>query len=157
MLKDIFIDNSIAKNFSNPLDPSYKHLVTWLMQYQPTKVKDNAHLVWSNKLLREYHATAASARSDTNIVTIVNTLTRQGRFIKISNQQIKEFKREYFKKYIVRRFRCNAEDRDHIPTILLSYRKYALIRDQKFIYDVNNFPGFTARAADCPEDLPYDS
>jgi hypothetical protein len=27
MLKDIFIDNNIAKNFCNPVDPEYKNLV----------------------------------------------------------------------------------------------------------------------------------
>ena len=158
MLKDIFIDNGIAKNFSNPLDPSYKRLVTWLMKYDRNKAKgDNAHLVWSNKLLREYYATAANARSNTNIVAIVAKLTGEGRFIKISNKQIKEFKRKHFKKHLVIRFRCNTGDRDHIPTILLSDRKYALIRDHDFIHDIINFPGFLARAAARPEDLPYEA
>jgi len=33
MKKDIFIDNNIAKNFTNPLDGEYKKLVQWLMRY----------------------------------------------------------------------------------------------------------------------------
>jgi hypothetical protein len=155
MPKDIFIDNTIAKNFSNPVDPSYKALIVWLIKYDPSLGEDNAHLVLSQKLLREYKATAASSPSSTNIVVIVDKLSREGRRVWISNQQIKDFRRRHFTKRIVRQLRCNHEDRDHIPAVLLSDRKYALSIDQAFVHDINNFPGFVARAATRPEHLPY--
>jgi hypothetical protein len=44
-MKDIFIDNSIAKNFANPLDPEYKKLVAWLMRYDQSHKSINAILV----------------------------------------------------------------------------------------------------------------
>jgi hypothetical protein len=157
MPKDIFIDNTVAKNFSNPLDPSYKRLVAWLIRYDPAIGVDNAHLVWSRKILAEYNRTAANSRSDTNIAVIIDKLTREGRHIFISNPQIKEFKRGHFKKRILRQLRCNAEDRDHIPVVLLSDRKYALSTDHRFVHDINNFPGFVAQAATRPENLPYDA
>jgi len=157
MPKDIFIDNTIAKNFSNPLDTSYKRLVAWLIKYDPAIGVDNAHLVLSQKLMGEYISTAAYSRSDTNIVVIIDKLTRQGRRIWISNQQIKDFKQRYFTKRIVRHLRSNAKDRDHIPAVLLSHRKYALSIDRFFVHGINHFPGFVAQAATRPEDLPYET
>jgi len=117
----------------------------------------NAHLVWSQKILAEYNRTAANSRSDTNIAIIIDKLTRQGRHIFISNQQIKDFKRGHFKKRILHQLRCNTEDRNHIPVVLLSDRKYALSADHGFVHDINNFPGFVARAAIRPQDIPYDA
>jgi hypothetical protein len=51
--KDIFIDNNIAKNFSNPLDPDYKKLIKWLREFNDDdpKIHNNAYLMVSNKLL----------------------------------------------------------------------------------------------------------
>jgi hypothetical protein len=43
MMKDIFIDNNIAKNFTLPYDDSYKNLLAWLYQ--------EGALVVSQKLL----------------------------------------------------------------------------------------------------------
>jgi hypothetical protein len=155
MKKDIFIDNNIAKNFANPLDPEYKRLVGWLAKYDPLLGQGNAHLVVSKKLLAEYNRTAASAYSGTSIGVLIDKLTREGRTVMISNQEIKGFKKTYYKKHIVKRFRCSALDRDHIPSVLLSDRKYALSIDDDFIYDIINFPGFIVRAAKRPEGLPY--
>ena len=45
MLKDIFIDSNVAKNFANPLDPEYKKLVNWLMNFDEDNQTNNAHLV----------------------------------------------------------------------------------------------------------------
>lgn len=157
MPKDIFIDNTVAKNFSNPLDPTYKRLVAWLLRYNPVIGVDNAHLVLSQKLMEEYISTAAYSRSDTNIVVIIDKLTREGRRVWISNQQIKDFRQRYFKKHVERNLRCNAKDRNHIPAVLLSHRKYALSIDHSFVHDINHFPGFVAQAATRPEDLPYDA
>jgi hypothetical protein len=105
MLKDIFIDNNIAKNFSNPLDPEYKKLIKWLMRYDGTKPEFNAYLVVSNKLIGEYLRTARDALSPTNITIIISKLSREGRLIKVSNQAIKEFKQKHFKSKVVKRLR----------------------------------------------------
>jgi hypothetical protein len=157
MLYDIFIDNSIAKNFCNPLDPEYKRLIAWLKSYDPSRGERNAYLVLSKKILHEYYATCASSCSDTNIAVIVDIVTRQERRVLITNDQIKEFKRRYFTKRILKNLKCNAHDRDHLPAVLLSNRKYALSRDPHFVYDIIHFPGFDgARAEMRPQDLPYD-
>ena len=69
---------------------------------------------------------------------------------------IKEFKRRHFTRAVVRRLTCNKEDRDHIPVVLLSHRKYALSIDDDFVNDFRSFPGFTVLAARRPEQIPYD-
>ncbi len=153
--KDIFIDNNVAKNFANPLDPEYKKLIQWLRKFNKDEATNNAYLVVSNKLIGEYMRSTRGAYSATNISVIVDKLTREGRLIKISNQDIKDFKQRYFKSRIIRNLTCNQEDRDHIPVVLLSDRRYALSLDNAFINDLINFPGFTVRAAKRPPDLPY--
>jgi len=155
MRKDIFIDNNISKNFANPLDPEYKNLIQWLMAFNPNNAGKNAYLMVSNKLIAEYIGTSGSASSLTNITVIISKMTQEGRLVKISNEQIKDFKRKYFKKKVVRNFTCNKEDHDHIPVVLLSERKYALSLDDKFISDLIKFPGFVVLAAERPEKLPY--
>lgn len=154
--KDIFIDNNIAKNFTNPLDPEYKKLIKWLITFDEKKKGHNAYLVVSNKLLAEYHRTSGLSYSLTNITVIIGKLQKEGRLIKISNQAIKEFKRQYFSKKVKKKLRCNQEDWEHIPVVLLSDRKYALSFDFKFIVDLENFPGFLVKVARRPQDLPYD-
>lgn len=154
--KDIFIDNNITKNFANPLDPAYKTLITWLIRFNEQDKRQNAYLVVSNKLLAEYFRTSGHAHSSTNITVIINKLQREGRLIKISNQQIKEFKRKYFTKKVSKKLTCNQEDQEHIPVVLLSDRKYVLSLDKKFCDDLINFPGFIVTAKRRPQDLPYD-
>ncbi len=156
MRKDIFIDNNITKNFANPLDPEYKKLIQWLMAFNPNDAGKNAYLIISSKLIAEYMRTSGSASSLTNITVIISKMTKEGRLVKISNDELKDFKRKYFKKKVVRNFTCNKEDQDHIPVVLLSHRKYALSLDDKFINDLINFPGFTLLAAKRPENLPYE-
>jgi hypothetical protein len=149
MKTDIFIDNNIAKNFSNPMDGEYKKLIRWLMV-------GNAYLVVSNKLLAEYGRTASYTTSGANIFIIIDTLTRSGRLIKITNAEIKEFQRQHFTKKVTKNLRSNREDHEHIPVVLLSQRKYALSLDDDFIYDLVHFPGFSVKAVKRPENLPYD-
>ncbi len=156
MRKDIFIDNNIAKNFTNPLDPEYKKLIQWLMAYDSAKNRKNAYLMVSNKLIAEYQRTAGASASGTNITIIIAKMTREGRLIKITNEQIKEFKRIYFTKRVERNLTCNKEDRDHIPVVLLSERKYALSFDDKFINDLRIFSGFVVVAEKKPQDIRYD-
>lgn len=156
MLKrDIFIDNNIAKNFSNPIDPEYKQLIKWLRRFNPES-KTDACLIVSNKLLIEYIATSGNSLSDNSIIAIIGELTKQGRLIKISNEQIKEFKQKYFTKKVERQLVSNKEDREHIPVVLLSDRKYALTLDEKFTTDLIKFPSFTATVGKKPTDIPYD-
>ncbi|NJL58427.1 MAG: hypothetical protein HC887_01010 [Desulfobacteraceae bacterium] len=156
MRKDIFIDNNIAKNFTNPLDPEYKRLIQWLMAYNSENSSKNAYLMVSNKLIAEYQRTAGTSASATNITIIIAKMTREGRLIKITNEQIREFKRRHFTKRVERNLTCNKEDRDHIPVILLPERKYALCRDNQFIHDLTYFPGFVVVAEKRPQDIRYD-
>ncbi len=153
--KDIFIDTNIAKNFCNPLDDAYKRLIAWLLKYDQKKTAKNPYLVISQKLLNEYNRTCATSYSSSNIIVIIDKLTREGRCVKISNQDIKNFKKKYFKKHIVRKLTCNREDQDHIPTVMLSCRKYALSNDDKFLYDLTHFPGFIVIAKTNPDEIPY--
>lgn len=158
MKRDIFIDNNIACRFANPVDPNYKALVSWLNDNHvipENQEDDRAYLVVSNKLLGEYLASCRGALSINAIPNIVNKLMREGRLIKISNEQINTFKNAFFTKAVEKKLTSNAEDRNHIPVVLLSERKMALTNDGKFTSDLVNFPGFTVIVSDRPEQLPY--
>lgn len=156
--KDIFINNNIAKNFSNPLDPEYKKLIKWLMEFSsnPQNHHNNAYLVVSKKLLAEYYRTMGHAASGNNIAVIINLLNQQGRLIQISNDQIKEFKQKHFIRKIEKCLVSNKEDREHIPVVLLSERRYALTLDEKFTTDLIGFPSFIVTVGKKPTDTPYD-
>lgn len=151
-MKDIFIDNNIACRFSNPMDPEMVKLINWLVF---SNKGDKAILVVSKKLLEEYCASSIGAKSETAIPSIINTLIIEGRLNIVSKQQIEQFKNDYFSKARINKMRSNAEDRDHIPVVLLSDRKYALTNDSNFTYDLNHFPGFTVLVSNRPELIPY--
>ena len=153
-MKDIFIDNNIAKNFSNPLDPEYKKLISWLLKHENNENTD-AYLVVSQKLLVEYQRSAMGAISKTSIPIIIEKLQREGRLIKFSKNEIEQFKKAHFSKKVQKNFRSNQEDRELIPVVLLSNRKYALSLDENFTYDLENFPRFDVRVEKRPENLPY--
>jgi len=159
MKKDIFIDNNIAKNFTNPMDPEYKKLIQWLRTKKdiPHGKEDeiNAHLAVSQKLLMEYKRSSQNASSATNIGVIFDLLLREGRLVRVSKEQINSFKDEYFTKAIQKRLLSNTEDQEHIPVVLLSYRKYALSIDDNFLKDLVNFPKHKVTAAKRPENIPY--
>ncbi|MDX2282800.1 MAG: hypothetical protein NW241_01500 [Bacteroidia bacterium] len=150
MKKDLFIDTNIASRFANPADPAYKKLIRWLFN------NPEAHLAVSNKLLQEYIASSRNAASDSSIPVLISALTREGRLVKINNDQIKRFKQQYFTKAQCRKLRSNSEDRNHIPVVLLSDRKYALSIDELLIQDLLSFPGFTVRAERRPDRLLYE-
>ena len=154
-MKDIFIDNNVAKNFANPLDPEYKRLVRWLRFSDESNKANCAHLVISKKIIVEYHRTCGESMSDNSIIAIVDLCTRQGRLNKITNDQIKNFRATHFSKKVCRRLRSNWQDHDHIPLVLLSHRKFAISIDDEFVRDVINFPGFRATAVKRPQDLNY--
>ena len=161
MKKDIFIDNNIAKNFTNPMDPEYVKLIKWLMASKDVpEGKDdhiNAHIVVSQKLLNEYNRSAMNASSATCIHVIIEFLQRNKRLIRISNDAIKEFRNEHFTKAVERKLASNNEDRDHIPVVLLSHRQYALSIDDNFIKDLKGFPKFNVTVAKRPQDIAYAS
>lgn len=155
MKKDIFIDNNIAKNFANPMDPEYKKLLSWIRTHNLNKNAD-AYLVASKKLLEEYISTSGQCNASTNICAIVAVLQSQGRLDTFTNNQIKQFRKTHYKKHVVKAMTCSDIDRNyHIPTVFLSERHYALSIDDAFIRDLLNFPGFTAVAAKRPENLNY--
>jgi hypothetical protein len=143
-MKDIFVDNNVAKSFANPMTQEYKDLVAWLMH-------DGA-LVVSNKLLAEYFRSSGHAASSTSIAVIVNHLVSNGRLNKISNKQLSEFK---FRKHVERSLRSNRLDWPHLMTVLLSIRRLAITIDQGLSYDINNYPGVGATAVQCPSEIDY--
>ena len=153
-MKDIFIDNNIAKNFVNPIDNNYKELIKWLILFNENKDND-AHLVVNQLLLTEYHRSAYNCAKPNAIPQIINKLTREGRLVKISNFEINEFKRLKFKPKVLKRLTCNDEDQDHIPTILLSKRKIALTIDDNLFNDLINFPGYIVTVSKRPEEIDY--
>ncbi len=149
MKKDIFIDNNIAKNFCAPADPNYIELISWL------KECEDAHLVVSKKLVKEYYDSNKGATSNTSILLIIQLLERNDRLINISKAEIDNFQSSFFTKTVEKKLRSNAEDRNHIPVVLLSERKMALTLDANFRYDLENFPGFTVIVSDRPEAIGY--
>jgi hypothetical protein len=160
-MKDIFIDNNIAKNFGNPMDEEYKKLINWLKNFDEEKDPNRencAFLVLSQKLYKEYiDSTRDSAEMD-GIQGIVNLLTEQDRINRISSKQIKEFQDDYFTKKLDKDLGLNrlGKDRDHIPAVLLSQRKFAIAIDKKFRYALLNFPKFKATVKSRPEELDYE-
>lgn len=150
MKKDLFIDNNIAKNFASPLDEEYKKLIQW--------IEKEGYLVVSNGLLVEYIRSAKNANSATAIPNMIVRLTRDERLIKISNQEIKDFKAKFFTKKAEKSLTCNHQDRDLIPIVFLSDRKFALSLDIKFTADLVKFPKFgkQTRVEKRPQDLPYE-
>lgn len=138
------------------MDQNYKDLVAWLMH--PTDKKNlnlNSALVLSKKILADYNRSCRDASGGTNIHIIVGYLVAEGRKTFISNRRIRNFQTKHFSKKILRNLKCNIEDRDHIPAVLLSKRKYALTIDDNLILDLVSFPGFNVRAEKRPERLGY--
>ena len=160
--KDIFIDNNIAKNFANPADPEYKKLIKWLLKFDKNiDFEQNAQLVLSQKIINEYFESSGGAKSVSNIVVIVNILTKQGRINEFTSKEIKDFQKKYYTAQIIKRFKNfrldnqNNKDRNHLPIILMSDRKKALIIDDKFYKTVNDFPKFNAQAEKKPREEFY--
>ncbi len=159
MKNDIFIDTNVAKNFGNPLDDDYKNLITWLLKHNPKDKTKDAHLVISQKLFAEYVGSSIGAASQTNIAALVAQLTQQGRLKKISKEEIAAFKSKHFSTAVQKRLvqLRLKKDEEHLPVVLLSYRKFALVIDSAFRTALEEFPGFTGkiRVESRPKDLPY--
>lgn len=158
MKHDIFIDNNIASKFANPADPEYKALIRWLMEnhvIEEGKEDDRAYLMVSKKLISEYSRSCRNALSVTSIPMIIDKLTKEGRLVCVTNPEINDFKTKYFTKTVEKKLRSNEEDRNHIPIVMLSDRRYVLTYDEDFTYDLEHFPGFTVKVKSRPEDLEY--
>jgi len=145
-MKDLLVDNTVAKNFCNPLDPEYKLLVKWLFE--------EGVLVVTQRLLVEYIATAGTSGSNTSMPAVIDYLTRVGRLARFGKRELADFR---IPPRVARRLRSNPEDHDSVKAVMLSVRKFALSHDDAFRHDVNNFPGFAAVAAIRPCDIPYSS
>lgn len=158
MKKDIFIDTNIACNFANPMDKNYKDLIAWLNDDHEIKsgqTDDRAYLVVSKKLLQEYCASFRGSSLVNAMPVLVARLQQSNRLVVVTNQQISDFKNAHFKKSIVNKMQSNSEDREHIPVVLLSERKFVLTNDGKFAHDLNLFPGFSVTCSNRPEKIPY--
>ena len=155
MKKDIFIDNNIASQyFSNPTKEEYKELVEWLLTHNRNDEND-AYLVVSPYLLREYHESNRNANSRTNIIKIIEELTKQERLVLFSKKNIEGFQQKYFSNKVLKKLLSNAQDRNHIPVVLMSDRKMALSEDNNFIHDLGQIKEFTSITAKRPEVLLY--
>lgn len=154
-MKDIFIDNDCAsKHFASPVDPHYKELIIWLSTYK-TNSEENAFLVVSNKLIREYHSSCRGAISPSSMPVLLDKLTREGRLIKYSNKEIDGFMTKVFSKKVCKKLRSNKNDWPHISIVLMSNRNMALSEDEKLLYDLINFAKYKVIASRRPEQIPY--
>ena len=154
-MKDIFIDNNIASRYlSNPTEEEYLNLIDWLDTSSDLKEND-AHLVVSRHLITEYHESNRNPKSRTNIIWILDRMTKRNRINPISNSQIDTFQKQHFTKKILKRLLSNSKDRNHIPAVLLSDRKMTLSEDNNFLNDLYQFSGFNPITARRPENLNY--
>ncbi len=161
-MKDIFIDNNVAKNFATPLDPNYKDLIKWINEFDadivmknPKKKLDYAHLVVTQKLLVEYLKSSRNCSKPNAIPSIISRLTIQGRIQKKTKLEIENFKKVFFSKKIEKNLLSNQEDRYHLVSVLLSKRKLCLTYDDNLTTDLNGFPGHTVIVEKRPEKLNY--
>lgn len=161
-MKDIFIDNNVAKNFATPIDTNYKSLIAWINNYdealvklEPEKKKNYAHLVVSQKLLVEYLNSSKDCSKPNAIPSIVNRLTREGRLLKKTKIEIETLISNTFSKKTIKNLLSNSEDHIHIATVILSERKLCLTYDDNLTADLQNFPGFNIIVKKRPEDLNY--
>ncbi len=158
-MKDIFIDNNIAKNFKNPADENYKNLINWLKTGKNSSEdkKDGSFLVVSPQLLKEYYSSNRGNFGE-SIITIIDILTKENRLNRISNSQIKAF---VFSSNIEKRLaktKMNIEDYIHLKSILLSKRKIGIIIDEKLHEAVNQYQkvdGIQPMAVKRPEQIDY--
>jgi|GEM_PF-723704 len=161
-MKDIFIDNNVAKNFATPIDPHYKELIQWINEYdeelvekEPEKLLDYANLVVSQKLLVEYLKSSRDCSKPNAIPSIISRLQIQGRLQKKTKTEIEEFKNQHFSKKIEKSLLSNIEDHIHIVCVLISNRKLCLTYDDNLTADLKGFPGHNVEVEKRPENLNY--
>ncbi|MDQ0964732.1 hypothetical protein QFZ20_000135 [Flavobacterium sp. W4I14] len=161
-MKDIFIDNNVAKNFATPLDPNYKSLIKWLFHFDkedvaksPENKGNYAHLVVNQKLLNEYAGSSKGCLKGTAIPAIISKLTIDGRLIKKEKKEIEKFVQDNFSKRTYNNFNSNLEDHIHIPTVLMSVRRFVLTYDDNLIKDLKTFIKYNVTVESRPENLNY--
>lgn len=143
-MKDILVDNTVAKNFCNPLDKEYKQFIKW--------IDEEGFLVVTQSLLTEYIATSGTSGASTSMPALVDRLTRDGRLCHFPKAALSGFR---FPKRVSRALCSNKKDHANIKAVMLSVRKFALSHDANFRRDVNGYPGHNARAERRPQDIPY--
>ncbi|GAB3223823.1 hypothetical protein [Spirosoma arcticum] len=148
MIKDLFVDNNIAKNFKNPANSEYEKLIKWLFE--------EGHLVLTQKLLKEYHDSNRGNYGQ-SILSIIARLTKDERIVMVSNDQLKALT---FSKTINKKCLKLNKDYWHLKAILLSNRKMAIIIDKAFRDAVNSHPkyeGVKPQAVARPEEIDYEN
>jgi hypothetical protein len=154
MIKDIFIDTNCAVKLNNPIAEDYKELFRWLVRRKFDG--DDPVLVVSQKLLVEYSRSCGDIPKSQNFPLILDLLLKDGRRPCVKKIEIQNFKIKHFSKAIQRKLQSNFEDRDLIPVILLSQRKYALCGDNNLSKDLILFNKFNVVVSSNPSDIPYD-
>jgi hypothetical protein len=136
MEPDIVVDANVMRLYGVADDPLFKVFFAWL--------RSDGVLACSQKMLVEYGRTGSSL-----IAALLDQLLLASRLRKYAPAEIKAIKRGKYK------FRSNYTDHVHVRLVMCTYRRLCLSQDENLRYDVNNFPGYAARAAARPEDLPY--
>jgi hypothetical protein len=164
MIKDIFIDAQIANKFASTTDKSFKELIDWLLSNNEEDRTQNAYLIVSNYLRKEYLGGNQNTQNQFSISNIYAKLMAQDRIITKTNKEIDEFMKKWFSKSIwgcgMNCKKGGSDDPKHIALILLSERRIAIIDDHDFITDLINFPlrgikGRTVKASRSPEGFDY--
>lgn len=137
-MNDIVVDTSVMRLFGRAKDQEFRDFFRWL--------KEDGTLTVSQYLLNEYYRVGSN-----DIWSFLNDLItfNRKRYNRIDRGRIDSIDDKHF------RYRCNTKDRVHVKLVMVSFRRLALSQDRRFVYDVNNFPGYQAIAARKPNDLPY--
>ena len=143
-MKDILVDNNVAKNFCNPMDENYKDFILWL--------RTNGALVVCQKLLVEYYRTCCTSNSDTNVCVLIAELQSDGRLNKINKAQLSAFK---IPKAVRKILPLHDKDIELLKTTLLSQRRLAITIEKNLRDSINMYPRFKALAVSRPECLKY--
>lgn len=141
-VKDIFVDSCVAIRLENPLDPDFVDFLEWLLLYGAP--------VLTPKILKEYNDSLDAGSS--NFIAIINACQREGRVVDLSNEALKALR---FSKKVEKHLQSNKKDWWHIKAVILSPRKIAVSFDAKMVGDINNFPGYKAKAGNSVSVLPY--
>jgi hypothetical protein len=157
MKKDIFIDANVACKFASTKDPEILKLINWLLKCEEGKTSENAYLMASPKLRKEYLGGASNCHRATSISVIYITMHEEHRLNMISNAQIESFRQLHIPGKKWDNLRCNTEDKYHFPVVFLSDRKFVITEDKTFASELRNFPKFGqyVKCSHTPKDIPY--
>jgi hypothetical protein len=154
-MKDIIVDNTVTGLLIKPPDEDYKEFVNWLIKFDKGS-KDNAHLVVSHALLKEYHDSLQGCRNAQSIIVIIDVMTRQARLTKFSKQEIDSFMNANMPDRTTKKLLSNRKDWSHIAIIPMSTRKFAITHDVNLTRDLNTiFSGHQPTVANHPRKLNY--